>query len=157
MKILCKEAFIIIHHGHFCRISLYCTLEWQDPRDAAACHLFWNEQILLRSLSHADFPCPFTATASPLDSITLLLLTSINRRVLQACAAKGSSRESLSLRPILLKDEEKYNKILKQPLKHWSSGDATSFSGEDWKPTSGSSPELPLSLQPHGSQTSPPP
>lgn len=89
MKILHKEAFIIIHHGYFCRASLYCTLGWHDPRGAAGYHLFWNDQILLKSLSHGDFPCSFTATASPLNSITLLLLTSINRRELQDCIAKG--------------------------------------------------------------------
>ena len=89
MKILCKEAFIIIHHGYFCRVSLYCTLGWHGPWDAAIYHLFGNEQIFLKSLSHADFPCSFTATASPLNSVTLLLLTSINRRELQDCTAKG--------------------------------------------------------------------
>jgi len=89
MKILCKEAFIVIHHGCFCRVSLSCTLGWHDPRHEAVYHLFQNEQVIFKSLSYTDFPCSFTATASPLNSVTLLLLTSIKGREVQDCIAKA--------------------------------------------------------------------
>lgn len=107
MKILCKEAFIIIYHGFFCRISHYCTLAWHDPRDAAVYHLHGNEQVLLKSLSHTGLPYTFTATASPLNSLTLLLLIPISRRALQGCIAKSRDlQESQNLRSILLKYRE---------------------------------------------------
>lgn len=67
-----------------CSISPYCALGLQAPWDAAVYHSFWNEKILLKSLSHTGFPC-----SSPLNSLPLLLLASTTRRELQDHTAKG--------------------------------------------------------------------
>lgn len=67
-----------------CSISPYCALGLQAPWDAAVYHFFWNEKILLKSLSHTGFPC-----SSPLNSLPLLLLASTSRRELQDHTAKG--------------------------------------------------------------------
>lgn len=128
------------------------TVPWDGTIPEMQQSITWNEHVLLKSLSHADFPCLFSAAASPLNSLTLLLLTSINRRALQDCIAKGWDLQgSPSLSSILLRDAEKYNKILQQPFKYWSSRDAISFSGDSWTPVLVSSPELHLALQPWGS------
>lgn len=114
MKILCKEAFITIHHRSFCRVSLYCFLGWHDPRDSAVYHLFWNGQILLRSLSHTDW---FTASASPLRSVTLPLLASINGKELRS----SINRKGWDLRGSLRISCLFYWKMQRSKIKYLSS------------------------------------
>lgn len=129
MKILCKEAFIIIHHGYFCRVSFYRTLGWHNPRDAAVYHLFWNEQILLRYLSQRWPPFLIYSNCTSTEFCNVIVVDFHQQESASPAHSQSLalSRESESLGSIFLRDAEKYNKIIKPPFQHWSSGDTISF------------------------------
>lgn len=143
MKILCKEAFIIIHHGYFCRVSLCCTLACMSPvmEQSITCSEMSKSFL---NLYPTLTPLVVYSSCTSSESYNIIAVGFHQQEgALGSNSQKlGSQRESEGHISVLVKDVEKgNNKTLQDPFKHRSLGNAGSISGKNWK-TSSSSAEL---------------